>query len=98
MLLPVPLNAPRKVVPRLRKHQYAPLATDPDADLAGLAADLDLDPAILVAAVGPPFLLRAGVAKKPSHGFPPVIGEHMERRLAGGRSSSLVLEGGLSVG
>ena len=44
-------------MPSLRKHPGASLAPDADADDVNLAADLDLDPAILVTAVGAPLLL-----------------------------------------
>jgi hypothetical protein len=54
-------------VPSLGEHPHAPLAPDPDADFAGLAADLDLDSPILASAVGTPLLLGARVAKEPSH-------------------------------
>ena len=53
-------------MPRLHEHPRAPLAPDADADDVSLAAELDLDPAILVTAVDPPLLLGAGVAKEPA--------------------------------
>ncbi len=59
-------------MPCLREHPDASLAPDADADNVNLAADLELDPAILVTAVDPPLLLGAGVAKEPSHDRPPV--------------------------
>ena len=55
-----PLPSRRDVVPSLHEHPGAPLAPDADADDVNLPADLDLDPAILMAAVEPPLLLRPG--------------------------------------
>ena len=52
-----------------------------------LAADFDFDMAMLVAAVGTPFLLRPRVAILPSHDIPPVSENLMEKRLADTRSS-----------
>ena len=88
VLFPRPLPSGRQVVPCLRKHPDAPLAPDADADDVNLAADLDLDPAVLLAAVGTPLLLGAGVAKEPSHDRPPMNEKCMGRRLAGTGSSS----------
>jgi hypothetical protein len=59
-------------VPRLHEHTEAPFASNPDADDVNFAADLDLDPAILVTAVDPPLLLGAGVAIERVHVRPPV--------------------------
>ena len=75
-------------MPCLRKHPDAPLAPDADADDVNLAADLDLDPAILVTAVDPPLLLGMRVAKEPSHDRPPVNEKCMGRGLACAGSSS----------
>ena len=54
-------------MPRLHEHTEAPFASNPDADDVNFAADLDLDPAILVTGVGAPLLLGMRVAKEPSH-------------------------------
>jgi hypothetical protein len=76
-------------VPRLDEHLHAPFAPDADADCMNLAADIDLDPAILVTAVDAPLLLGAGVAKEPSHDdSSSVTQEFMGRGLACGGSSS----------
>ena len=47
-------------MPSLHEHPGAPACPDADADDVNLPADLDLDPAILMAAVEPPLLLRPG--------------------------------------
>ncbi len=75
-------------MPRLHEHTEAPFAPDADADCMNFAADLDLDPAILVTAVDPPLLLVAGVAKEPSHDDSPLCEKCMGRGLAGAESSS----------